>query len=137
MDNPVILVLLLFPVTFGTLWFAIVTILKKVSGMGTTFDVASRQLLRQSSWGSAVINGINARNCLQISEYADGYLLRMPWVFGGGQLWLPKTDLEVGEEKPRQFFFPRRRVLRSGANNVTVYGHLADFVSPQASVRAT
>jgi hypothetical protein len=133
MDSPVILVLVLFPVTFAALWLAIITVLKKVSGMGAATDIGPRQPLRESAWGSAIVNGISARNCLSIVEYADGYLLKMPWIFGGGRLWLGKADLQIGEEMPRSFFMPRRRALVSGSNKVTLYGHLADFVGPQTS----
>jgi hypothetical protein len=56
----------------------------------------------------------------------------MMWLFGGGQLWLPKTGLQISEVRPRRLFQPRTRVLVSGFNQVILYEQLTDFVAPSS-----
>ena len=96
--------------------------------MTRRLDTVTGEPLRSSRWGSASINGVGAKNCVKIEEYHDGFVLRMMWAFGGGRLWLPKSGLKIGEEKPRRLFVPRSRVLISGMNQVILFDRLTDFV---------
>jgi hypothetical protein len=128
MDSFVALYTLGFPAFFVGLWLTITTLLRKMAGMTTGPEAATGDLLRSSAWGSASINGVSARRCVKIEEYPDGFMLRMMWIFGDGRLWLPKHDLQVGDERPGGLIIPRSRVLVSGQHRVVLRDRLADFV---------
>jgi hypothetical protein len=125
-----------FPFFFAGLWIAITSILRSASGMRRELGVATGSTLRESGWGSASINGVGARNCAKVVEHAEGYVIRMMWLFGGGRLWLPKADLHVGDEQSSRFLVPRSRTIVSGHNRVVLYGNLVDAIaSPGVSAR--
>ena len=121
-----------FPFLFVGLWVVVTNLLRNVAGMTRALDVPGEPL-RSSRWGSAVINGVNAKGCAKIDEYADGYVIRMMPLFGGGQLWLPKSGLRVSEERRRRIIVPRSRVLISELNQVILFDRLADFIADAQS----
>jgi hypothetical protein len=57
----------------------------------------------------------------------------MMWVFGGGRLWLPKSGLQIGDERPKRLLVPRSRTLISGVNQVILFDRLVDFPAPSSS----
>lgn len=123
---------LAFPFLFVAIWFAVISMLRNVAGMTRTLDVPGDPL-RSSRWGSAVINGVNAKGCAKIDEYADGFVIRMMAAFGGGRLWLPKSGLQMSEQRPRRIIVPRSRVLISGFDQVILFDRLADFMADARS----
>lgn len=90
-------------------------------------DIEMGDLVRSSGWGSASVNGFGFQNCVKIEEYKDGYLFRSSWLFGNGQLWLPRNELRVGELKLGSFWMQDQRVLMCGTDQVILYGTLTKF----------
>jgi hypothetical protein len=120
--------LYLFPFVFVGFWFFIASTLMRWSGMKRELDVEPGRMLRTSRWGSASINGVSARGCAKLEEYADGFVVRIAWIFGGGKLWIPKVGLKVSEERPRALLTPRSRVMMSGMNQVILFDQLTEFL---------
>lgn len=118
-----------FPFLFIGMWFTITRVLMCVAGMTRQLEIETGEPVRVSRWGSASINGVNAQRCVKIEEYREGYVVRMMWIFGGGRLWVPKSGLQVGEERPGSFWMPRSRVLISGMTHVILLDKLTAFVA--------
>jgi len=112
---------------FAAVWLAIASALGGVMKM--TYGERRRrgEPRRSSGWGSADVNGIYCRNCLRLDEYDDGYLLRSMWLFGGGEIWLPRDAVKSGEQVQR-FLSPLGRRIVTGPHRVTLYGRLLNFV---------
>ena len=129
MDNSIpILILLAFPLFFITLWVVIAWSLKKASGMGKEITDERGLRLEQSSWGTAVINGVNASNCARVAKYELGYQIEMMKIFGGGKLWLPAEAISIESETPRRFLFPEKKVIRSENNKIVLWGRLCKTI---------
>ena len=84
--------------------------------------------INTSSWGTAVINGVNARNCVRVVQYEFGYQIEMMKIFGGGKLWLPAEEITIEDETERRFLFPATQVIISGENKITLYGKLTQAI---------
>jgi hypothetical protein len=122
-----LLVVLVAPV-FAGFWLLVVRMIEGLTKMTHGERARRGEPRRSSRWGSADINGMYCRNCLKIDEYDDGYLLRSMWVFGGGEVWLPREAVRTGEHV-RRFLQPRGRKVVCSQHRVTLYGRLLDFVS--------
>jgi hypothetical protein len=129
MNDAAWLVPLLCVLIFPVVWLIITTIMRLLSKITRTLEVETGLLLRESTWGSASVNGIGMNNCVKIAEYPTGWLVRTMWLTGGGKLWLHKSELRVEDLKPRNFLFPQSRTLFTHEHRVRLYGRLADFVA--------
>ncbi len=114
-----------FPFLFTGWWLFVTTFVRRSTRLTRTLQIETGPALRESPWGSALINGMRAYGCVKLVEYQDGYVLRMMWVFGDGKLWLPKQRLRVGIFGAAA---PRRRRLVSGEHELVLFEELADFV---------
>jgi hypothetical protein len=115
---------IIFLVTFPLIWFLIITLLRTKAKMTRHLDINLGTLLKTSSWGSAVINGMSARNSLRVKEYDKGYVLEIMWLLGGGKLWLAKDGLNIGEISKGSFFKPKKLELNNKDNHIILYGNL-------------
>lgn len=131
------ILLLLFPFAFIAIWLAITAVLRNMSGMvkGLSRDLGTP--LRTSRWGSANVNGAGFRNCMKVIEYQHGFILRTMWVFGGGEAWLPRNNLQVSEMKPREWLRPRRVDITCGGYRIELYDRLADFTLAPTNTAGT
>ena len=102
--------------------------LRKKSGMNKEITAQKGLKMNQSGWGTAVINGVSARNCVRVVQYEFGYQIEMMKIFGGGKLWLPSEEITIKEETERRFLFPATQVIISGENKVTLYGRLTQVI---------
>jgi hypothetical protein len=118
----------LFVLSFIGIWFLVTRVLRVKSGMGTVLNVEPGRQLRESNWGSAVINGVRARNCVKLIEYIEGWELRMMSMLGGGRLWIPKEDVHLSAPEQRDLFGQRMRTITSGEHTVRLIGGLAGFL---------
>ena len=91
-------------------------------------DIDTGKPIAESGWGSANVNGVNARNCIKVLEYANGYVLRMRKLFGNGKLWLPKENVELLNVRNKTFFIPKYKELKCGQNTVKLYGKLSEYI---------
>ena len=87
-------------------------------------DINLGALVKKSSWGSGVINGISAKKSLRVKEYENGYVLEIMWVLGGSKLWLAKDRLRIGEISKGSFFKPTKLGLSYKDHKIDVYGNL-------------
>ena len=113
------------PFLVAAWWLFVTTLLRRGGRLTRRLQVETGSPMRESSWGSAFINGISAQGCVKLAEYHDGYVIRMMWVFGNGKLWLPKPGLRIGVIGPG---VPRRRRVISGEHELLLFEELADFV---------
>ncbi len=124
-----------FPIPFGLifglfafimLWRVIMRVLRRVSRMTDSVPADAGAVLRKSGWGSAVINGARATNCVRVVEYASGHAVQMHPIFGGGLVWLPKRDTtQQGDGSAA--------MLNHGKHAVQLTGKLAEFVSTRSN----
>ena len=113
---------------FVGMWLFITRVLRGMCRMTSDLDFMPGPLLRESPWGSARINGVNASNCIKLAEYDDGWLLRIMPIFGRGKLWLPKQTIQIGNLDPGGFLAPKHRTIISGDHQIRLMGRLAEFI---------
>lgn len=125
--------LLVFGVPFALMWFLATRYLRSRARMNEVIDGDLGPRIRTSKWGSAVINGVPASNCVKIEEYADGWVLRLMPLLGGGRLWLRKGLTTIGriEHGRAQSTW---RTVTFAQNVIIVHGRLADFFDEVESV---
>ena len=134
------LVLVCFLAAFIGMWFFVTRHLRRMAGMAKGLDVDTGILARESSWGSGRVNGVGARSCLKISEYQNGWVVRMMSFFGGCKLWLPKDRADGGEIQKGGFLSLRSCTIVCEEDHVRLFGCLADFIvesnaTPESSPR--
>ena len=98
------------------------------AGMKKELDVETGLMIRESSWGSATINGISLSKCAKIIEYSDGWVFKAGKAFGGGLLWMPKRTTTIGEVQKGGIFIPSYQILKDEENIVRVFGKLSNFI---------
>lgn len=108
---------------FVTFWLALTRLIRRMSRMTDSLPADAGAELRRSGWGSAVINGSRAGNCVRVIEYANGHAVKMHRVFGGGLVWLPKAQTTLRRDGPNSL------LLTHGVHGVQLNGLLADFVA--------
>ena len=122
-----------FVCLFATLWFIVGWILRRKMRMTSKPPPASTtgNKLSQSSWGSALVNGVGCNNCLKIVWFENGILLRMMPIFGRGSLWLPGDQIEFGELEETQFLWIRSKklLLSTADHEVWLAQGLAEFAT--------
>src|SRR5262249_36273823 len=128
--------LFLFPLAFIAMWLIVMTVVRKAGGMSTGLSQNLGDPLRSSSWGSASINAATFRGCIKVQEYGDGYIARAMWLFGNGEIWLPKGSTQIGDMKPGVWWRLRSRRLSCGDRQIVLYGKLADFIEVNESSKA-
>ncbi|MCB1961420.1 MAG: hypothetical protein KDE68_13010 [Rhodocyclaceae bacterium] len=113
---------------FALFWVGLVRLMRRLAKMTDTLPPDAGALLRRSRAGNATINGARAKNCVRVYEYANGHAIRMSRIFGGGLVWLPRNATTVHAPDPHS------RELRYQAHQITLSGHLAEFMgeSPTA-----
>src|SRR5215475_13547710 len=89
-----------FPLAFVVLWLIVMTVVRHALGMSVGLSRPLGVPLRSSSWGSASINAATFRGCIKVQEYGDGFIVRTMWLFGNGEIWLPKARTLVGDVTP-------------------------------------
>ena len=119
---------------FIGIWLLVTGLIRTMAGMTRKLDVDTGMLLRESSWGSGYVNRVRARGCLRVAEYERGWIVRIPWLLGGGKLWLPKSGARISRAPADRFFSPEGRAIECGTDRVRLYGSLADFVEQSHSV---
>jgi hypothetical protein len=119
---------IVIPLFLILLFLALVTAFHLVSRMSRTLNVHTGPLVRESRWGSANVNGIGINNAVKVVEYSAGWVVQTMWILGGGKIWFPRGEVDVGGPEPARFFLPSSRTLRTGQHTVRLYGRLADFV---------
>lgn len=124
-----------FLLVFGAMWYGITRFLGGMAGMRTDLDAVKGQKIRETSWGSASVNGVTAKGCIKAIEYSKGWVLKMQWVFGGYMLWIPRDGLSFGAWDKGSFWRPSSRTLYSGINTIQVYDELARFFIPPRHAR--
>ena len=117
---------------FAGFWLLVVRMIEGLTKMTHGERARRGEPRRSSGWGSADINGMYCRNCLKIDEYDDGFLLRNMWVFGAGEIWLPRDAVRAGRDSVRRFLTPTGWTIVSGEHRVTLYGRLARFIRERA-----
>ena len=85
------------------------------------------RLLRESAWGSGVVNGVSTRRCLRVAEYEWGWMFQTTVVFGGGRLWLPRSLTQIGVVNKGGVLCPPYRTINCGKDSLRLTGNLADF----------
>ena len=125
-----------FFVIFAVIWYGAVRLISRMARMDREIRAVKGPLLRESGWGSALVNGVSARGCVKAAVYENGILLSLMPLFGGGHLWLPNEAISVESSSPRRWWIvPARRTLRCGDHRVTVYGALVDVLGEGAERR--
>ena len=119
---------LLFLVLFPVMWWGVAKYLAEKAGMSKQITGATGNLIRRSRWGSAKINGVQFKSCVKLAEYEHGLLLRTMWIFGGGQIWMPRSELTIGPLRKVGVFRQRSRDLEWGGRRLSLLDGLAGFV---------
>ena len=99
--------------------------LQKKSGMSRQLEVETGSLLNESGWGDAKINGVHLKNCVKVGFYENGTMIRILPIFCFGKLWLPKSELIIGEIEESGFLRHATRKLNSNNDEVILLGKLA------------
>jgi len=140
MDLPSVLLLVcavvLVPCLPIGIWLLVTGLLRAKAHMVRVLHVDPGKLLRESAWGSGVVNGVPARNCLRVSEFEGGWVVRIAKIFGVGKLWLPKSQASIGALEKGGLLRPRFRIIRCGHDHVRLTGNLAAFVAPSQPSQA-
>lgn len=123
MHSPFPIVLSIALIAFVMFWLLLTRVIRRLSRMTDSVPADAGAELRRSGWGTAVINGSRAGNCVRVVEYSNGYAVRMHRVFGGGLVWLPKAQTTQRRDSPNSLH------LTHGAHGVQLTGQLADFVA--------
>lgn len=118
----------LWPFAFAAVWLLVTRLIRAKARMNTTLPFQPGPPLRETTWGSAMINGARLMNCVKVEEHPDGWLLRAMRLFGNGMLWLPKEGLVRAESNVRHRRVTHGISLTSGEHSVVLFDHLADFV---------
>ncbi|TVT50210.1 MAG: hypothetical protein FHP94_03860 [Denitromonas halophila] len=108
---------------FVMIWRVIMRVLRRVSRMTDSVPADAGPALSRSGWGSAVINGARATNCVRVIEYASGHAVKMHPIFGGGLVWLPKSNTT-------QKLKGSAALLNHGKHAIQLTGKLAEFMNP-------
>jgi len=131
MEAPVLAIVLISvfggAALFIVIWILVTALIRRMAGMTKELDADTGLLLRESSWGSGYVNGVRARNCLRVAEYANGWLVQIVWFLGGGKLWMPKSRARVQPERGGSFSTKCSAIV-CGEDHVRLLGGLADFV---------
>lgn len=130
MNNAGWIIALLAPVLFVVVWTLVVGMIRRWSRMIDRLVFDPGPPLRQSGLGSGVVNGVELKNCLKVTEYDEGWLLSTMIIFGGGKLWLERAETEIGALEPPTWLRPKSRVVQFERHQVRLYGPLADLVTP-------
>jgi hypothetical protein len=118
-------------------WLIVTSVVRKLAGMSTGLSRNLGDPLRSSSWGSASINAAGFRGCIRVQEYTTGFILRTMWLLGNGEVWLPRSDLYMGDTEPGGWLRSRSRSLSCGGYEIKLYGRLADFMESKEDLRMT
>ena len=110
------------------LWVISMIRRKIVLGLRYSIDSQFGGKIRCSNLGYAIING-DSISGVRVEEYQNGWLLRLSWILGGGMLWLPRSNIMIGELEQGRFFFSPSRKIISGANMIILRGKLTDTIS--------
>ena len=122
-----------FPIPFGLIfglfvfvmiWRVIMRVLRRVSRMTDSVPADAGPAVGRSGWGSAVVNGARATNCIRVVEYATGHAVQMHPIFGGGLVWLPKRDTTQQHDGTAA-------LLNHGKHAIQLTGKLAEFMNPK------
>lgn len=118
----------IFPILFIGVWSFVIGVIRKKSKMKKgDIEQALGPILYDSGWGSADINGVNARNCAKVVEYKNGFVIMLMNIFGGGKLWVPRDRYTITESKPKRFLiYPQFKVIEWQGNKVKLIGKLSD-----------
>ncbi len=86
--------------------------------------------ISSSGWrGRADINGVYFKNSIQVIRYEQGYMLKLFPIWGGGNLWIPKKDMIVMEQKTDTLFtFNKSISIKSGDNTIRLDGLLTQQI---------
>ena len=128
-DNVPLPFLYIFFILFPVMWVAVMILLRKQSRMVKSLDFDPGEKIKSSGWGSAVINGVQAKNCVCIDVYSQGYVVRMMSLFGGARIWIEKASLTVIDEQSGTFFLPGYIEIKSKEEQIRLYGKLGRFIS--------
>ena len=109
---------------FVMIWRVIMRVLRRVSRMTDRVPADAGPVVDRSGWGSAVVNGARATNCVRVVEYATGHAVQMHPVFGGGLIWLPKHDTTQQRDGTAA-------LLNHGKHAIQLTGKLAEFMNPK------
>jgi hypothetical protein len=113
-------------------WLANRWLVNRLSGLHRRLTVDTGPVLRSSRWGDADVNGVGFLESIRVVECRNGCLVRAHWVFGGGQLWLPRDQTRVGGLE-RGGWCGASRPLDAGPERVRLEGDLAEFVAEAGS----
>ena len=109
-----------------TVWLAIRTLVRRLTGLRGRLQVDTGPVLRQSRWGDADVNGVGFQNCVRVVECTNGWLVRVRLI--GGRLWLARAQTRVGELERVGQWGPYR-TLEAGPDRVRFEGELAEFIA--------
>src|SRR5882724_13182281 len=76
MNLPTGIFALLFMVLFPVMWWVVTKVLAERAGLSKQITEVTGNLIRESGWGSAKINGVAFNRCVKLAEYENGLLLR-------------------------------------------------------------
>ena len=127
MPLPALLVPVLFIALFIALWMGLMKFMRKLMHMNDTVPPSAGERIDASRWGSAMVNGGRAKNCIRLERYATGLALRMHPVFGSGRIWLPAGDTE------REDLDHGRLGLRHGRHHIILEPPLGAFVTESSA----
>lgn len=94
------LMILILSLGFGVgLWWVISRYLRKQSGFVGALPFDPGPELGASRIGTMRVDRVRLRNCVRMTEHAEGYVLHLSGFFGGGVRWLPREVIESASQK--------------------------------------
>jgi len=96
--------------------------------MSKELDIGKFEIIKTSSWGTGIVNGVSFKNSLRILDTEKGYILETQKLFGGRKLWLLKEGLEIGPLVSKSLLKPKRITLTSKEHSISLLGNLVNEI---------
>ena len=88
-------------IAFAALWVTTCALLTGRANLRKRRRIDTGPLLRNSPWGTGEVNGLGFLEAVRVTEFGNGWLVHAHWVFGGGQLWLPRDQTRASARLKR------------------------------------
>ncbi|MEM1211997.1 MAG: hypothetical protein AAGI68_06820 [Planctomycetota bacterium] len=72
-------------------------------------------------------------HCIRLTEHADGYALRLMWVFGGGVIWVSHEAIVQASIKDRKMPVGRAMLVTDDGLDLKLEGRMRRFVERSLS----
>ena len=101
--------------------------LTAMTGAVKSFDFDTGPVIRESSLGTAEINGCSAKNCVRMYEYEGGFALKLKTFFSSGSIWIERDAIEEVKRGYKENELQGYVDLVTDVHTVRLFGKLADF----------